>query len=364
MYGQYVHFIRPPYVHSVWLTWRLARDPVIFTENAKKYMHMTHDLQPLTQLLAENRISVSDTIRYALNIGSALRRIHADGRCHGALTPELIQVSQSSARLLPATPGAWEDLTPYTAPEIQRGEPVDARTDIFAFGAVLYEMATGRHAFLADNPEALEEEIMAKGFSPIGHEGLDQLAKQCLAKDPAARWQRMQQVQMELRLLAIAERQSEPGVWSRHQGLEAAVRAELEGQANLLAELERAVTARTNELAQALTTVLDDVQLQFAGVEKCLEASQQRVDHFAQSAAQAAESTEREIAALQIGLAGEVHAIQQAAQGQAHAIQSIQTSIARNEDYLERVVEALEALQNLISNQPDEHETVAVAIAS
>jgi predicted nucleic acid-binding Zn-ribbon protein len=88
------------------------------------------------------------------------------------------------------------------------------------------------------------------------------------------------------------------------------------------------------------------------------------VDHFAQSAAQAAESTEREIAALQIGLAGEVHAIQQAAQGQAHAIQSIQTSIARNEDYLERVVEALEALQNLISNQPDEHETVAVAIAS
>jgi predicted nucleic acid-binding Zn-ribbon protein len=153
-------------------------------------------------------------------------------------------------------------------------------------------------------------------------------------------------------------------VWSRHQGLEAAVRAELEGQANLLAELERAVTARTNELAQALTTVLDDVQLQFAGVEKCLEASQQRVDHFAQSAAQAAESTEREIAALQIGLAGEVHAIQQAAQGQAHAIQSIQTSIARNEDYLERVVEALEALQNLISNQPDEHETVAVAIAS
>src|ERR1035441_2948960 len=146
------------------MTWRLARDPVTFTVDAKEHVQMTQDFQPLTQLLAGNRTSVSDTLRYALNIGSTLRRIHADGRCHGALTPELIQVSKSNARLLPATPGALEDLTPYTAPEILEGEPADARTDIFAFGTVLYEMLTGRHAFLADNPEALEAEIRAKAF--------------------------------------------------------------------------------------------------------------------------------------------------------------------------------------------------------
>src|ERR1017187_2071769 len=325
---------------------------------------MTHDFQPLRQLLAHGRMPVFDTIRCALNIGAALRRIHADGRCHGALTVELIQVSESSARLQLATPGALENLTPYTAPEILQGMAPDARTDVFAFGAVLYEMATGRHAFPAENPEALEEEIMAKGFSPIGHVGLDQVVKQCLEKEPAARWQRMQQAQMELRLLAIAERQGDPNVLSRHQEWEAAVRAELEGQANLLAELERGVTARTNDLAQAVTTALDDVQLQFAEMEKCLEASQQRVDHFAQSAAQAAASTEREIAALQVGLAGEVHAVDQATKSQAHAIESIKNSIARNEDYVERVVEALEALQNLIFDQREEHETVAVAMAS
>jgi hypothetical protein len=346
------------------MTWRLAKDRIVSILDAKEYIHMTHDLQPLTQLLAGNRMSVPGTICYAMNIGAALRRIHAEGRCHGALTPELIQVSESNARLLPATPGALEVLTPYTAPEILQGSPADARTDIFAFGAVLYEMASGRHAFLADSPEVLEEEIRAKGFSPIGHEGLDQLVKQCMAKDPAARWQRMQHVQMELKLLAIAERQSGPGVFSRQQELEAAVRAELKGQAGLLADLEQAVTARTNELAQAVTTALDDVQVQFAEVEKCLEASQQRADYFAQSAVEAAESTQREIAVLQMGLASEVHAIEQAAKGQAHTIESIKASMARHEDYVERVVEALEALQSLVLDQPDEHETMAVAIAS
>ncbi len=313
-------------------------------------------------------MTVSSTLRFALNIGAALRRLHADGRCHGALTPELIQVSESSARLLPATPGALEDLTPYTAPEILRGEPADARTDIFAFGAVLYEMATGRRAFLADSPEALEAEIVARSFSPIGHEGLDQVVKQCLANDPAARWQRMQPVQMDLKLMLIAERQSDPGAMARHWDLESVMRAELERNAGEMAELERAATVRINELAQALTTSLDDVQLQFAEVEKCLEASQQRMDHFAQSAVQASESTEREIAALQVGLSAEVHTIEQATKGQAHAIESMKTSIARNEDCIERVVEALEGLQNAILDQPDEreheHETVAVAIAS
>ena len=71
---------------------------------------------------------------------------------------------------------------------------------------------------------------------------------------------------------------------------------------------------------------------------------------------------------LQMGLAGEIHAIEQAAKDQARTIESIKASVARNEDYVERVVEALEALQSVILDQPDRHEylheTVAVAIAS
>ena len=59
---------------------------------------------------------------------------------------------------------------------------------------------------------------------------------------------------MELKLLAIAERQSDTSLMARHQDLEAAVRAELEGRPTLLAELERTVTVRTDELAQAFTT--------------------------------------------------------------------------------------------------------------
>jgi Protein kinase domain len=328
---------------------------------------MTHNLQPLTQMLAGNRLPISDTIRYALNISGALRRIHADGRCHGALTPELIQVSEGSARLTAATPGALEDLTPYTAPEVLNDEPADSRTDIFAFGAIVYEMATGRRAFLADDPEALVEEIKMQGFSSTGHEGLDQVVKSCLAKEPAARWQRMQQVQMELKLLAIAARQEESKAPERPD-LEAMVRAEFDRQLNMMADLERTVANRAAELEQAVTTALQDVQTQFAEVEKVLEASQQRADHFTQSAVETAEATQREIAALQVGLAGEVHAMEQNMKAQAATVDSVKAAMSRQEDYVERVVEALEALQNVIFNQPEDlehlHQDPPIAIAS
>jgi hypothetical protein len=312
-------------------------------------------------LISGNPLPVSDTIRYALYIAGALRRLHADGRCHGALTPDLISVSGSSARLLPAPPTAVGSLRPYTAPEILRGEAVDTRADIFAFGAVLYEMATGRRAFPASDAAALEEEIATKSVSPAGHKGLDQVVKQCVEKDPAARWQSMQKVQMELKLLAIAEQQHETTAVA---DFEAAVRGELARQANAIADLERAVTARTVELTRAVTAALDDVQSQFTEVESFLTSSQQRADHFAQEAAQAVEATQREVAALKADVAAEVGAIAKSAKGHAAAIESIKASMARSDDYVERVVDALDVLQSVVFAQPPALESVAVALAS
>jgi hypothetical protein len=333
-------------------------DPLVFTQEAYvKEADVTRDLQPLNQLLSGKPLPVSGVIRYALHIGAALRSIHADGRCHGGLTPALIQVSGSSARLLPAPPEAVGSLQPYAAPEILRGEAVDTRADIFAFGAVLYEMATGRRAFPAGGAGALAEEILTKDVSPSGHKGLDQVVKQCTAKDPAARWQNMQKVQMELKLVAIAEQQRDAAGGA---DFAAAVREELVRQANAIAELERAVTARSIELTRAVTAVLDDVQSQFTEVETFLAASQQRADQFAQSVSQAVETTHREVAAL----TGEVGGLAQTVKRQVSAMESVKASIARNDDYVERVVDALHVFQSSVFAQPPVLETVAAAMAS
>jgi hypothetical protein len=263
--------------------------------------------------------------------------------------------------LSPAAPGALENLTPYSAPEALRGGAVDARTDIFAFGAVLYEMAAGRRAFMADDPEALKEEILAKGVSPIGHEGLDQLVRQCLAKDPAERLQKMQKVQMQLKLVGIAEQQGETSVVSH---FETAVSEELERQAAAIAELDRTVTARSIELAEAVSVALEGVQSQFNEVEKFLAASEQRADRFGQEAVAAVETTQREVAALREGLAGEVNALAQTSKGQAAAIKSIKASVAWNEDCVERVVDAIEGLQSVLYKQVPAPKVAAMAIAS
>ncbi len=95
----------------------------------------------------------------------------------------------------------------YMAPEQVEGKEADARTDIFALGAVLYEMATGRRAFpgktaasvasaiLRDEPPAITE------ISPVSPPALDRLVRRCLAKDPEERWQSARDVAAELRFL-------------------------------------------------------------------------------------------------------------------------------------------------------------------
>ena len=83
----------------------------------------------------------------------------------------------------------------YMAPEQVRGADTDARTDLFAFGAVLYEMLTGRRAFSATSEPALVAAILEQQppppsrDQPLAPPALDHLVAACLAKDPAARWQ-------------------------------------------------------------------------------------------------------------------------------------------------------------------------------
>ncbi len=95
----------------------------------------------------------------------------------------------------------------YMAPEQVQGLATDARTDIFALGAVLYEMLTGRKAFEAPTPAGLNGRILQADppsittLVPATPEALAALVERCLAKDPQERWQSAYDVRLQLEWL-------------------------------------------------------------------------------------------------------------------------------------------------------------------
>src|SRR5262249_43284771 len=104
--------------------------------------------------------------------------------------------------------GALLGTIPYMAPEQIEGREADARTDIWAFGAVLYEMGTGKGAFVAESPASLigailkDEPKPIREAKPLAPPSLERLVKTCLAKDPDERWQNAHDLVAELRWIA------------------------------------------------------------------------------------------------------------------------------------------------------------------
>jgi eukaryotic-like serine/threonine-protein kinase len=102
------------------------------------------------------------------------------------------------------------------APEQLEGKEVDARTDIFAFGAVVYEMATGKRAFEGKSQASLIAAILERepppmsSLQPMTPPALDRVVKKCLAKDPEERWQNSHDLMSELKW--IAEGGSQAGI--------------------------------------------------------------------------------------------------------------------------------------------------------
>ena len=103
------------------------------------------------------------------------------------------------------TRGAVMGTVPYMAPEQLEGKETDARTDIFALGCVLYEMLTGRRAFIGNSEASVVAAILTSDplsvsiLQPVTPPALDRLVRRCLAKDPEARYQSAADVAEELR---------------------------------------------------------------------------------------------------------------------------------------------------------------------
>jgi eukaryotic-like serine/threonine-protein kinase len=175
-------------------------------------LHMTpvNDLATLARRIAEGRLPASEALRYAMQVGESLRKIHDAGEIHGAVRPANIHLTDAGAELLPARDGDLKDvITPYTAPEVVAGGTAEPRSDIFSFGAVLYEMLTGRQAFEGESRATLAANLAGAPAPSSGSPAADRVIGPCLAKNPEARTPRMQKILMELKLLTVAAKRAE-----------------------------------------------------------------------------------------------------------------------------------------------------------
>jgi serine/threonine protein kinase len=198
----------------------------------------------LSEFIAPSGLPVSEVLRYSVQISDALRAAHAAGIIHRDLKPGNIMVTESGlvkildfglAKLIedrantsltddtqtlgsgPLTvEGSILGTVNYMSPEQAQGKNVDPRSDIFSFGVVLYEMATGRKAFAADSMISTLSAILRDEAQPMGEVArvapeLDQLVHRALRKDPAERWQSMDEVHAQL---VVLKQQLDSGVLS------------------------------------------------------------------------------------------------------------------------------------------------------
>ncbi len=136
---------------------------------------------------------------------------------HGRISPHRICIAAGSARLLKPWEGTDDSEARYRSPEQVRGEPVDWRSDIFAFGILLYEMASGKPAFTGEGAD-LDDVILHESPASLiatspAAAVMEGVIAGCLEKDPARRRQRIQNALIELKL-SVACRQALPFVWA------------------------------------------------------------------------------------------------------------------------------------------------------
>lgn len=226
---------------------------------------ITLERRTLAHRLEAGKLAMSEALRLAMEVAHALRQLHEKGQAHGALTPAAIELTASGIELIPG--GIPRGVpTPYSAPEVLKGEPADWRSDIFSFGAIVHELITGRWAFEGVTPEMLAVAIQDAATPQTGDPTVDSLLRQCLAKDPATRCQRIQKILTELRLASVTSRRNEGP--ERRAQFEAAVRSEIQAaleshtttQLHALEQTIRAQAAALEAIRNALTQTDDLVE--------------------------------------------------------------------------------------------------------
>jgi len=208
-------------------------------EGATDFLVMQYlDGETLSQRLRKGLLPTGEVMRYAVEIAGALEQAHRKGVVHRDLKPGNIMLTEAGAKLLdfglakrqllsPLSGGTTEGQTAtrtesiteegmilgtleYMAPEQLEGKEADARTDLFALGVVMYEMATGRKAFQAESKASLIAKILTSQpppmmtIEPVTPPELDRVVQRCLAKKPEERWQSAAELSSQLQEIAEA----------------------------------------------------------------------------------------------------------------------------------------------------------------
>jgi len=193
--------------------------------------------ETLSDRLLKGPLVFDQVLRFGVEIADALDKAHRQGIVHRDLKPGNVMITKSGVKLLdfglakavaPAGKLSGASLTAlptqagsnltqegtilgtfqYMAPEQLEGKEADARTDIFAFGCVLYEMATGKKAFSGKSQASLISSIMGSEpppvstVAPMTPPAFDRVVRTCLAKDADDRWQTAHDVMLELKWVA------------------------------------------------------------------------------------------------------------------------------------------------------------------
>jgi serine/threonine protein kinase len=200
-------------------------------ENGRGFIVMPYvEGETLDIRLKRKPFEVPESLAIAAQVADALAEAHAHGIIHRDIKPSNIIITargqarvmdfglakaasarvatgidaEASTQAMLTTPGTIIGTVPYMSPEQVHGQPLDARTDIFSFGILLYEILTGQQLFAAETPAGTISAILTKEPAPLSDyfktcpQKLQRVVSKCLEKDRERRYQTMREVVTDL----------------------------------------------------------------------------------------------------------------------------------------------------------------------